>query len=301
MTTVIHTCVNGKANVRMTEETHRGEGAVRNELYVQGYGLNATPQIQIVGTRPAEGTERATNVSKRYRHDEVECVMAGRVMDVHTFVEMFDGLVPGLSVSYATEPVAHIAILPRSKQPHRGVNFVRHPEAVTPIPHITPAVPSCTPVDRGDVIGHVGTMRRRLAERDESIAEAKRVLEANGYTVEKAKDPGLSYVDDLAAFASGVEGTQLTDSDGEQAKLIQLVDASQATSTDPGDVEIYVEIDRALLIAEFERAIAQSEYGPHVSDLWTHLWPVVIRVDEAGDIVLHVTSAERAQFGVVND
>jgi hypothetical protein len=61
-------------------------------------------------------------------------------------------------------------------------------------------------------------------------------------------------------------------------------------------MQIYVEVDRALL-ADTIRASGGDLQKVLGRSLWTHLWPAAVRVDDQGDVVLHVTSGERVQFG----
>lgn len=128
------------------------------------------------------------------------------------------------------------------------------------------------------------------------IEEALQLLTANGYEVTKPVDPGQAYIDGLVDFAKGAPNRRVVTNYG-QATLDMLSDGEL---DDPQDVEIYVEIDRALLY-DVIREAGGDPVLVHGGELWTHLWPVVVRHDEDGDVVLHVTSGERAQFGKGED
>lgn len=126
-------------------------------------------------------------------------------------------------------------------------------------------------------------------------------LRSNGYDVTKQANPGAQYVDDIAEFAEGIDGTRsvtVLPSQGGHSIVGAIQDAVLLIGgRDARDVEVYVEVDRALLIAEFDWYVNNPSEEPAGSELLTHLWPIVARVDDEGDVVLHVTSASRAQFG----
>ncbi|MET0725773.1 MAG: hypothetical protein ABWY36_05430 [Leifsonia sp.] len=185
------------------------------------------------------------------------------VVDPGEFAKELDGIVPGFHCSYRPARVGD-----------------SQPEPV-------------------DVDSHSWEMITKEAHRRQTdiiaLQSARDLLIKAGYKVEAPP----SYVDELHAWVKQVEGTRRTVATGEQLTFGSLADlAAQFNPTSPSarrDIELYVEIDRAVLIEEIERAggtVGKVVGGP----LWQHMWPVVARLDVDGDIVLHVTDGERVQF-----
>lgn len=257
---MIHTRVNGKAQIRMT--VGGPDRPDRNELYAHGYALNAVPQIQIVTSRPAGPSEKADSMAAQYRHDGKPSVLSGRLLSAEEFVEMFNELVPGLHVSY--EP-------PRTAQVGDSIN------------------------------AHQWQGAHDKIRQDRAITEALQLLIANGFEVTKPVDPAQVYLDGLLTFAQGFETTQYAEilpSQGAHHLNEVLVRAAEfAGRNQLKDVEVYVEIDRAMLHDVLARADRDGTNAVIGGELFTHLWPVVARIDEQNDVVLHVTSGERAQTG----
>lgn len=102
----------------------------------------------------------------------------------------------------------------------------------------------------------------------------------------------ISYPEAIAEFAAGI-------AEGSTARALSVpapVSEIERAALHRPDVSdnglVFIEIDRALLTAM--GITPESEAG----DLYTHLWPVAVRIDGDGDLVLHVTTAERAQSEV---
>jgi len=245
---------------RRVRKTQRDVG-VGNELYAQGYQVGGhVPNIQIVSTRMPLGDETPYAGNRHFRVDTKDCIVAGRVITALEFVEMFDGIVPGLSVTYS-EPAPE-------PEPHPDVEWVK-------------------------------------AARQAELTKAILLLQSNGYDVAKQPDHGKEYVEGLLAFADHFDTTQHAEILPSQGAH-HLVDVLQKAADFGGrsqlkDVEVYVEIDRALLVDTIMKAAQVGLDAMVGTELWTHLWPVVARIDEQNDVVLHVTSGERAQFGKGED
>lgn len=134
------------------------------------------------------------------------------------------------------------------------------------------------------------------------LAEMALILRSNGYEVTKQRDLGAEYIEGLLEFAESFETT--TDAGVLPSRgahhLVEWLNraAAQAGRNELSDVEVYVEIDRSLIVDALDIASATGTYGPdRAGELWTHLWPVVVRVDDESDVILHVTSGDRALSG----
>lgn len=97
-----------------------------------------------------------------------------------------------------------------------------------------------------------------------------------------------SYAEAIAEFGNTIEGSTAVPLEvPASVYAIEPKVYERARVVEEGLV--FVELDRALLT---ELGITPD--GP-AGSLYTHLWPVVLRFDADGDLVLHVTTAERAQ------
>lgn len=137
------------------------------------------------------------------------------------------------------------------------------------------------------------------------LEEMALTLRSNGYEVTKQRDLGAEYIEGLLEFAKSFETT--TDAGALPSRgahhLVEWLDraAEQAGRNKLSDVEVYVEIDRSLLVDAMDKAARTGQFGPGAGVpgevLWTHLWPVVVRIDDQNDVILHVTSGDRALSG----
>ena len=131
-----------------------------------------------------------------------------------------------------------------------------------------------------------------LLEAQLGIADAvsqRAALEAD--LAEVAKHDGSAYVQAIFDFAVTCPNRWVTKTE-EAASVNNL---TYVNNRNPA-AQVYVEIDRALLADTIAKAGGDLALVVGTA-LWTTLWPVAVRVDDEGDIVLHVTSGERAQFG----
>jgi hypothetical protein len=128
-------------------------------------------------------------------------------------------------------------------------------------------------------------MEQAQNERAELEAELAKVVEEEA----RRYVPGL-----YASIANGEEFRELETVAGEcdMHALNRIVNmGGNGVASD-----VFVEIDR-LLIVDTIRAAGGNPDLVAGTALWSHLWVAVVRIDTDGDLVLHVTSGERAQFG----
>lgn len=109
-----------------------------------------------------------------------------------------------------------------------------------------------------------------------------------------------SYGEHLAATLTGLhpESQVIGLHTGIPVESTELLDALNRALKDNDDSEMFIEIDRQV-IAELERRISRcanvAEAARQVTFLLPYLYPAAVRIDEVGDIIIHVTDADRAQ------
>jgi hypothetical protein len=66
------------------------------------------------------------------------------------------------------------------------------------------------------------------------------------------------------------------------------IDLISALSNEPGG-EVFIEIDRNVILAIQNERDAQDQ-------LLSYMYPIAVRYDSDGDVIIHVTSGDKAQF-----
>lgn len=130
------------------------------------------------------------------------------------------------------------------------------------------------------------------------IASATELLIAAGYVVEKRDQPEpvkeISYAQELANTITGLHADEVVIPFPDlgiparlNAEFLDRIQYNLAGCPEEGYPEVFVEIDRNLL--------SNEALTPMQSELYALLYPVAIRIDGQGDLILHVTSGDWAQ------
>lgn len=94
----------------------------------------------------------------------------------------------------------------------------------------------------------------------------------------------MSYADELADYVSRAHSNSVISlGRGAPVTSSQL----RAALAYRPDGEVFIEVDRNF--------IEDLKSGEENWDLLPHLWPVAIRFDDEGDVIIHVTDGDRAQ------
>lgn len=95
----------------------------------------------------------------------------------------------------------------------------------------------------------------------------------------------MSYSEDLADYISQAHSNEAAPlGRGIPVTVRELI---AALSKCP-DGEVFIEVDRNL--------VDEIDTSGDAMDLLPHLWPIAIRYDEEGDVIIHATDGDRAQI-----